>query len=142
VGANFGGYASLQSDRTPLSGPFLYQQASGSIAPGKPVKSSEIRRPSDCMAFIEARTFYIHAPLHTGWGWDYNADNDLSAGPVNSCSALSGYGPYNVVVAKIHGKKGNNVGLFDGHVEYVPYRLLWATTPGGKILHRFWALQQ
>ena len=140
IGANFGGFATR--DRSPLSGPFLYQSDGNSSGP--PVKATTIRRPSDCLAFIEARTFYIHAPLtanYPEWAWDMNADNDFSAGPVNSSSALIGYGPYNVAVAKIHGGKGNVVGLLDGHVEYAPYKRLWATTQGGRPLHRFWQLQ-
>jgi prepilin-type N-terminal cleavage/methylation domain-containing protein len=140
IGANFGGFAAR--DKTPLSAPFLYQTDGNSSGP--PVKASAIGRPADFMAFIETRTFYMHAPLtvnYQSWNWDMNADDDYSAGPVNSSSALIGYGPYNVAVAKIHGGKGNVVGLCDGHVEYAPYKKLWATTQGGKILHRFWQPQ-
>jgi prepilin-type N-terminal cleavage/methylation domain-containing protein len=140
IGANFGGYA--DRDRKPLSGPFLYQ--SDGYSSGPPVKAGTISRPAECMAFIETRTFYMHAPLtknYSSWAWDINPDNDYSAGSVNSSSALIGYGPYNVAVAKVHGGKGNVVGLLDGHVEYMPYKRLWATTAGGRILHPFWQLQ-
>jgi prepilin-type N-terminal cleavage/methylation domain-containing protein len=140
ISANFGGYA---NDPNPLSGPFVYW--SDGNRPGAPVKASRIPKPSECMAFIETYSHFVYNPTSKSWPWNFDTlYGDGSAGPMDSSSTiLGGYGlPYNAARAKVHGGKGNNVGVFDGHVEYVPFKKLWAVTTAGRALHPYWYSQK
>ena len=38
-------------------------------------------------------------------------------------------------------KNGANVALFDGHVERVPFKLLWNVNAAGKVTHSFWYME-
>jgi prepilin-type N-terminal cleavage/methylation domain-containing protein len=139
IGANFGGYA---DDPNPLSGPFVYW-SNGSRS-GGPIKASRISKPSECMAFIETYSHFVYNPTSKTWPWNLDTlYGDGSAGPKDSSSTiLTGYGlPYNAARAKIHGGKGNNVGVLDGHVEHVQFKKLWQVTTGGRLLNPLWYAQ-
>ena len=139
IGTIFGGFS-----KDPLaqkSAPWVWYSRDGNPqSGGPPVKMSQIRKPGDCAGFIETRSHYMHSPADNGW--PFTTAYASPGGPYDSSGDLisRGYGPYNIAKAKIHGEKGNNVGLMDGHVEYLPFSKLWAVS-GSHALHSYWYWQ-
>jgi prepilin-type N-terminal cleavage/methylation domain-containing protein/prepilin-type processing-associated H-X9-DG protein len=131
IGVNFGGYAT-----DPLTGPFVYGSANG-VKFGGPVKISAISKPVDCMGFIEVTSLFVYNPLR----WNFDAASpyiDTSVGPVDYNAGTINNGYFNACEAKIHGNAGNNVGLLDGHVEFVPFKALWQCNHSGVPRHPYW----
>ncbi len=136
IGVNFGRYASSPT----LTGPFVYWKNSvNGIPAGPAIKLSRINKPTDCMGFVETVSHYVYNPLaDSSYRWDLTYSDGSNGGPDSSGYLFGAYGvPYNHAVAKVH-DKGNNVGLLDGHVEYVPFRVLWASTSLGKPVNSYW----
>ena len=133
IGANYGNYP---ENGTFLTGVFVYSSVDG-VKFRPPVKSTQILHPSACMTFTECTSQFIYNPLQ--WNFDTPSPYiDTSVGPVDSNGGTLNNGWFNACVAKIHGNKGNNVGLLDGHVEYVPFKLLWKCNNSGVPTHPFW----
>jgi len=142
IGANFGGYSNDSAkDKSKLSGPFVYWQSSGSVPPGPAIKMNRINKPSDCLAFIETYSLYVYNPTDSRWLWDFTYGDGSNGGHDSNQSLYSTYTvPYNHAIAKVHSNKGNNVGVLDGHVEYVNFKTLW-TISAGKPANSLWNSQ-
>jgi prepilin-type N-terminal cleavage/methylation domain-containing protein/prepilin-type processing-associated H-X9-DG protein len=135
IGVNFGGYTT-----DPLTGPFVYSSQDG-VKFGPPIKTSRILKPVNCLCFIEVTSLFLYNPLH----WNFNAASpyiDTSVGPVDYNAGTVNNGYFNACEAKVHGNSGNNVGLLDGHVEFVPFRALWKCNNSGVPGHPYWNPQQ
>ena len=136
IGANFGGYASDAA----LTGPFVYREGNGN-PPRPAVKMSRILRPADCFSFIETYSLYVYNPTRPSYKFDFTYGDGSGGGPDSNKGLFDNYGvAYNHAVAKVH-DQGNNVALLDGHVEYVPFKKLWAVTSSGRTLHTYWDSQ-
>jgi len=126
IGANFGAYGPTSaSDK--LTGVFYYGNFVG------PPKLSRIRRPADCMGYMDTLTHYVYNPAHNNYHFSDDYDGD---GMKDTMPQYPGV-PYNFGKPKVH-ENGSNVILMDGHVERVPYKLLWRATATGVPLHSYW----
>jgi prepilin-type N-terminal cleavage/methylation domain-containing protein/prepilin-type processing-associated H-X9-DG protein len=116
IGVNFN-----QPTGNKLNAPFYYANVGGVILP--PVKTTRIRKPDDALMFMDTIDYYVYSPLRSpNTTWDTDIDGD---GQPDSNSA---YKPYNQAQPKIH-NGGANVGFLDGHIERVPFKILWAVDP-------------
>ena len=103
-----------------------------------PLKTTQLRKPADVMAFMDTLSDYVQTSLD--WPWaasDINVDGSGDTG--GFCGA-----PFNCANPLVH-SGGANVTLLDGHVERVPFNKLWEVEPpkpgtgvGGIPVHRFW----
>jgi prepilin-type N-terminal cleavage/methylation domain-containing protein/prepilin-type processing-associated H-X9-DG protein len=104
-----------------LNAPFYYGNVGGTIIP--PVKTTRIHKPDDALMFMDTIDYYVYSPLRSpNTTWDTDIDGD---GQPDSNAA---YKPYNQAQPKIH-NGGANVGFLDGHVQRVPFKILWAVDP-------------
>jgi prepilin-type processing-associated H-X9-DG protein len=127
IGVNYSAY------RSPLGGMFYYRfPTSGGQSP--PLKLSRIKKPSDAMAFMDTRWYYVYSPAHPSNKFNDDSDGD----GVNDTMAQ--YKPFSHGRPTVH-KNGANVGLLDGHIERVAYRKLWDINAAGNATHSFWWLE-
>lgn len=121
IGAHFGAFGS------PLSGPFYY----GDITP--PLKQSRIARTADAMLFMDSVDHYIYSPVEPSYNFSLDLNKD---GLVDTMPQYPDV-PFNNGRPTVH-NNGANVALLDGHVERVPFKLLWAVDAKKKVTHSFW----
>lgn len=142
IGANFGlgNNASL-----PLSAPFYYSYMGGGSSP---LKLMNIRQPSQVMGFLDVVHQMVYSPAETGGStsYSYQFDTDTDGdGRVDSAGSVLAYGgvptPYNYARPKVH-HGGCNVGLLDGHVEWVSYTKLWEVDDYDNVVHPFWHIKR
>ena len=124
IGANFGAYGN------PFTAPFYY----GDVTP--PLNAARIKKPFDAMLFMDTVTHYVYSPVDPNYKFalDLNRDGDLDTMPQYPDM------PFNFARPTVH-NNGANVTLLDGHVERVPFRLLWQVTKPAKMVHSFWYME-
>jgi prepilin-type processing-associated H-X9-DG protein len=95
--------------------------------------ASKIKRPAQAMIFVDTITHYLYSPLAYPFSVDQDGDGKIDTWP--------NYGyAYNWGRPTVH-NGGANVTTADGHVERVPFRLLWQMTPGGEMASQLWYME-
>jgi prepilin-type N-terminal cleavage/methylation domain-containing protein/prepilin-type processing-associated H-X9-DG protein len=117
-------------------GPFVYGSDGTRNYP--PVRLSAIKAPESWLAFIDVTWemvsdkspgSIVYPPVWWTFTIDYDNDDVL-----DSMSALY---PYNNAAPKVH-NMGCNVGLCDGHVEWISFETLWECNQTGYPTHSYW----
>jgi prepilin-type processing-associated H-X9-DG protein len=121
VGVYYGAFGS------PLTGLFYYGNEM------QPLSASRILKPALSMIYMDTVTHYVYSPLV--WPFDTDAGHD---GQVDSMS-----GVYTTEYAFNDGRPtvhngGANVTQLDGHVERVPFKILWALDKNHNVTCQYW----
>jgi len=129
IGCNFGAYGKPVTVGTykGISGPFYY----GNYVP--PMPASRIKRPAQAMIFMDTITHYVYSPLEYPFSADLDGDRKLDTWPNDDVA-------YNWGRPTVH-SGGGNVTAADGHVERVPFRVLWQLTSGNQMASQFWYME-
>jgi prepilin-type N-terminal cleavage/methylation domain-containing protein/prepilin-type processing-associated H-X9-DG protein len=117
-----------------LGGMFYYGATSVGQAVHPPLKASRIKKPSDALAMMDTRWYYVYSPADPSMKFNVDANGD---GKVDT---LGNYTPFSHGRPTVH-NHGSNVGLLDGHVERLPFRKLWDVDAAGNVTHSFWWLE-
>ena len=131
IGVNFG----LANNRNyPLTAPFYYHNKLGL---NDPLPKSSLTGAD--MLFLDAYTHYMYSPVNGDINgiYAFNKHEDLDDNLDSSTNLSRNYIPYNHARPKVH-NDGCNVGLADGHVEYIKYRELWEVDENSRVVHSFW----
>ena len=116
-----------------LNAPFYYGNVGAGLIP--PLKTTRVHKPDDALMFMDTIDYYVYSPLRSpNTTWDTDVDGD---GKADSNSA---YKPYNEAQPKIH-NLGANVGFLDGHVQRVPFQILWAVDRFNAAACSYWYLE-
>jgi len=95
--------------------------------------ASKIKRPAQAMIFVDTISHYLYSPLEYPFSADQDHDGKIDTWP--------NYGvAYNWGRPTVH-SGGANVTTADGHVERVPFRVLWQRTTAGDMASRFWYME-
>jgi prepilin-type N-terminal cleavage/methylation domain-containing protein/prepilin-type processing-associated H-X9-DG protein len=134
------------SKDAPLQAPFFYRYIAGTTSP--PLQLMSIQRPSEAMGFLDVIHHHVYSPAEDGGKtpYDYTFDLDYDGdGQPDTSKKVFAYGrprvPYNYARPKVH-NNGCNVGLLDGHVEWIPYRKLWEVDSSGEVQHPYWDIRR
>jgi len=128
IGVNYGWYQA-----TKLGGMFYYRlPSSGGVKP--PLKAARIKKPSDALAFMDTRWYYVYSPAEPAMKFAADSDGD------GKNDSMAQYKPFSHARPTVH-NRGANVGLLDGHVERVAYKKLWNIDSSGNVTHSFWWLE-
>jgi len=128
IGANFGQHPDIAGA---LNGIFCYSDADTRPTPRSATKVMQIRKPSDCMAFMDVHSYWVYNPLPPAYPWTSKTDE---ASPWNDTFIWR----WNYGNPKVH-QGGANVTLVDGHVERVRYLDLYASRGlSSAPSHSFW----
>ena len=126
IGCIFG-LAKWSENASVPSAAFYYRNLNGTTSP--PLKGTQIRKPSQLMAFMDSEDFFIYSPLDRPFA-DVNGDG------VGEPMGGGGTDPFNRARPTVH-SNGSNAALLDGHVDRVAYRRLWGVNRGLPT-HPFW----
>lgn len=129
VGANFGAHPRVSGR---LTGIFVYSSV------GPAIKTTQIRKPVDCMAFMDVHSLWVYNPADPNYQFTQKTDGEYGASPFND-TFPSGY-KWNYGHPRVH-SNGANVTLLDGHVERVRYQDLYRSvspTSPTPPTHSFW----
>jgi prepilin-type processing-associated H-X9-DG protein len=89
------------------------------------------------MAYMDTLQDFVASPLYSPFDIDVG-----NFGQVDTCSQWYTSGvPFNWARPMVH-SLGANVTLLDGHVERVPFKVLWAVDQSCKVTCPFWYLKQ
>ena len=126
IGANFGGYGN------PVSAPFYY--ADQGVAP---MKASTITKPAAAMMFMDTITHYVYNPVDPS----YRFVLDMNGDGIPDTMAQYPDTAFNSACPLVHSGK-SDVALLDGHVERVPFSVLWQVDKkNGNVACPFWYMQ-
>ena len=129
IGCYFGAYGDPVSKPTykGISAPFYYGDHT------QPMPASKIKRPAQAMILTDTITHYLYSPLAYPFSDDLDHDNKPDTWP--------NYGyAYNWGRPTVH-NGGANVATADGHIERVPFRILWQMTTAGEMASRLWYME-
>ena len=100
-----------------------------------PFKITSVKTPANYLLMLDTKRDQVFESL-VRWPWDMDYDgdgmNDSRGGVI-----AANLGPYNMAQPKIH-RGGCNVGLFDGHVEWISYKEFWEIGLDGLPVHQYW----
>ncbi len=116
-----------------VGGMFFYGSSLAGDVRKPAMKASRIKKPSDALAFMDTLWYYVYSPADPAMRFDADSDGD---GKVDTMSL---YKPFSHARPTVH-NGGANVGLLDGHVERVTYKLLWNINSANNVTHTFWWL--
>ena len=128
ISANYGAF---QFDPGTAKAPILYGYDGSSGQASVPVRYDAIEDPATWAMFLDGRGDYVYSPVN----WNLSVDND-GDGMVDSHSHFS-MDPYNRAKPRVH-NDGCNVGLADGHVEWIDFYTFWESDGQGYPTHTFW----
>ena len=130
IGCYFGAYGDpvTVGTYTGIPGPFYY----GNRRP--PMPASRIKRPAQAMIFTDTITHFLYSPLAYPFLEDKDGDGMLDT--------WSNHGvAFNWGRPTVH-SRGANVTAADGHVERVPYAILWKLHPSKDMMaSQFWYME-
>jgi prepilin-type processing-associated H-X9-DG protein len=128
----------LGSNTVPLTGTLAMSSlGSGSEFDGPTLSAATIRNPSEAMVYMDTATDSVLSPLV--WPFDLGAGN---FGQVDSNTKVYAQTfPFNDARPMVH-SFGANVTLLDGHVERVPFKVLWAVDKNNNVTCPYWYLKQ
>ncbi len=126
IGCIFG-LAQWSGNRAFPSAPFYYREYNGVVSP--PLKSSQIKRPSQLMLLMDSEDYFVYSPLDRPFA-DSNGDG------VGEPMGAGGTDPFNRARPTVHANAAN-AALADGHVERVAYKKLWGVVRD-QPTHPFW----
>jgi prepilin-type N-terminal cleavage/methylation domain-containing protein len=122
IGVNYG---PLNADGT-LTGPFIEgnigAETTGAVVP--PVNVSRIKHPAKALMYMDVLTFYFYSPLAHPFGSDLDKDKLLDSDIADTGTTSLVPLPYNDARPRVH-DNGDNIAALDGHVDYVPFKILW-----------------
>jgi prepilin-type N-terminal cleavage/methylation domain-containing protein/prepilin-type processing-associated H-X9-DG protein len=129
IGCYFGAYGDpvTTSTYTGISGPFYYGDTVQAMS------ASKIKRPAQAMILTDTITHYLYSPLAYPFAVDQDGDGKLDTWPNFGVA-------YNWGRPTVH-SGGANVTTADGHVERVPFRVLWQMTPRLEMASRLWYME-
>jgi prepilin-type N-terminal cleavage/methylation domain-containing protein/prepilin-type processing-associated H-X9-DG protein len=133
IGANF---ALGNNSISPLAAPFFFGGKTLTGADSPPLKASRVKKPSDAMLFMDCVAFYNYSPGDPAYRFTRDSDGD---GVFDACGNQPEYA-YSYARPTVH-DRGCNVTLMDGHVEWVPFKKLWAIDRANNVVHSFWNIQ-
>ncbi len=133
IGCNFGRYGDLvsvsQMNYRGISGPFYYGDHT------QPMPASKIKRPAQAMILTDTITHYLYSPLEPSYTFTLDKDGD------GKLDSMSNYDvAYNWGRPTVH-SGGANVTAADGHIERVPFKVLWARAQAGHMLSYWWYME-
>jgi prepilin-type N-terminal cleavage/methylation domain-containing protein len=132
VGANFGlGNSSVY----PAGAPFFYGGKLLTGAESRPLRASSIKKPADAMLYMDCVAFYLYSPADPSYRFTRDSDGD---GVLDACGNQPEYA-YSYARPTVH-DRGADVTLMDGHVQWVPFKKLWAVDRANNVTHSFWYL--
>jgi len=134
VGANFGNNPAFTAG-TVFSGIFVYEYNGG---PGKAypsIKVMRIRKPVDCMAFMDVHSLWVYNPVEPTWNFSSKTVSEYGDPPFNDTFVFK----WNYGHPRVH-NNGCNVTLVDGHVERVRYVDLYQSkaSAASPPAHSYW----
>jgi prepilin-type N-terminal cleavage/methylation domain-containing protein/prepilin-type processing-associated H-X9-DG protein len=127
VGVNFG----LTRFNGKPTAPFIY----GSVNNYQPVEESDIRNP-EAMMFMDCVSEWVYSPADPNYPLTADRDGDGLKDSMTGQAAA-----YNWARPTVH-DNGANLVLWDGSVQYVPFRILWQVNSVGKVQSKYWMLTQ
>jgi prepilin-type N-terminal cleavage/methylation domain-containing protein len=130
VGVNFGLWNPAAFSK--LNAPFYYATINAGDTPNPPVRGSMISHPSQALMFMDVELYYVYSPYYNAWNTDANHDGV----PDSNAS----YSPFNNGRPTVH-NNGANLGCLDGHVERLPFNVLWAADSSGNPQCPYWVMQ-
>ena len=99
------------------------------VAGGKDFKVSNVKQAGSKIAFADS-VQHFYGPHESPWTFDQSGDGDPDS--------LTAWHVYNLMSARIH-SEGCNIGLLDGHVEYIKFKKLYDYDDGfGVAKHTYW----
>jgi prepilin-type N-terminal cleavage/methylation domain-containing protein/prepilin-type processing-associated H-X9-DG protein len=130
IGVNFG---RGNNAGAPLAAPFFYN--TGFVGTSLPLKTSQVRKPADALAYMDTVWCYINSPAEPSYHFTLDKDRDGLADTMPQYPGSA----YNRGRPTVH-SGGADVTLLDGHVERVAFKKLWQGDGDGKPQHSFWRL--
>ena len=112
---------------TGIAGPFYY----GNRTPRMP--ASKIKRPAQATILTDTITHFLYSPLAYPFSADQDSDGKPDTYPYDGVA-------YNWGRPTVH-SGGCNVTTADGHVERVPFRVLWRMTSIGGMVSPLWYME-
>ncbi len=133
IGCHFGRYGDSVSVRAMnyngISGPFYYGDHT------QPMFASKIKRPAQAMILTDTISHYLYSPLEPAYAFTLDKDGD---GKLDSMASYDV--AYNWGRPTVH-SQGANITAADGHVERVPFKVLWARGQSGEMLSYWWYME-
>jgi prepilin-type N-terminal cleavage/methylation domain-containing protein/prepilin-type processing-associated H-X9-DG protein len=136
VGANFGNNPAF-GNGTKFSGVFVYEynggDASGRVYPS--VKILQVKKPVDCMAFMDVHSLWVYNPVEPNWQFSAKTVSEYGDPPFNDTFLFK----WNYGHPRVH-NNGCNVTLLDGHVERVRFLDLYRSksSAASPPAHSYW----
>ena len=127
IGVNYGGFNTATFI---AKAPFVYGSNGSNLC--DPIVIPKVKHPESWMMLLDTQNAFVYTPAMQGWGFDDDMDGD---GLLDTCSPTEML--YNGANPRVH-DNGCNVGLVDGHVEWVAFKDLWKTNTSGNVVHTFW----
>ncbi len=128
ISANYGAF---QFAPGTAKAPIIYGYDSGTGQDSIPVRYDAIEDPATWAMSLDGRWDYVYTPVL----WNFSVDADAD-GMVDSHSHWAMH-PYNGAEPRVH-NDGCNVGLADGHVEWIDFYTFWESDGQGYPTHTFW----
>ena len=125
IGANFGEIGGNLS----LTAPFYYGDYGVS-----PLNANRITKPSAALIFMDTLNYYVYSPADPDYKFILDMDHD---GIPDSMWQYPVIVPYNNGRPTVH-NNGANVTLLDGHVERIPFKILWQIDASRNVVDPFW----
>lgn len=123
-------YTGVNSSSWPKISPFGPEYTQTTSLINSPTKLTTIRQPGSLFCFLDVIAWFLYSPMYPYY-FDTDRDGD---GMVDTNSKLY---LYNGAQPRVH-SDGANLWMFDGHREYIKFKVFWESDIVGKPVHQFW----